>query len=101
MSSVVPILDDFSHRDAKALIDHHNLAARDEAVVDIDVDRFADLAVQFKHRAAREAQQRGNVDIGLAEHCLDVNRDVEDRRKICRRLDRIVFGGDVVDEEIF
>ncbi|MEI9931476.1 MAG: hypothetical protein WDM89_13290 [Rhizomicrobium sp.] len=36
---------------AETFLDHDHLAARDEAVVHIDVDGFTDLAVQFHDRA--------------------------------------------------
>ena len=40
-------LDDFRHRHAKPILDHDDLAPRDQTVVDVDIDRLADLAVQF------------------------------------------------------
>ena len=45
--------DDFRHGDADAVIlDHHHLAAGDQAVVDVDVHRLTEFAVEFDHRAA-------------------------------------------------
>src|SRR5277367_4312666 len=40
-------LDDFRHRDAEAILDQNHFAARDEAIVYVDVDRFADFAVEL------------------------------------------------------
>src|SRR4051812_32416493 len=37
-------LDDFRHRHAELFLDQHHFAAGDQAVVDVDVDRLADLA---------------------------------------------------------
>ena len=39
-------LDDFGHRHAEMLVDDDDLATRDQTVVDVDVDRFADLRLQ-------------------------------------------------------
>src|SRR4051794_25037850 len=61
-------LDHFGHRDAKLLLDQHDFAARDEAVVDVDVDCFADLAVELEHRAGSEPQEVADVHAGAAEH---------------------------------
>src|SRR3954452_14360515 len=43
-------LDHFGHRDAELLLDQHDFTARDEAIVDVDIDCLADLAVEFEHR---------------------------------------------------
>src|SRR5690242_11579750 len=40
-------LDDFGHGDAEAVVDHHDFAARDQAIVDVDVDGLADLAIEL------------------------------------------------------
>ena len=40
-------IDDFRHGDAELVLDQHDLAARHQAVIDIDVDRLADAAVQL------------------------------------------------------
>src|SRR5215218_2076720 len=42
-------LDHFSHGDAELLLDQHDFAARDQPVVDVDVDRLADLAIELEH----------------------------------------------------
>src|SRR5690606_34357430 len=61
-------LDDFRHRDAKPVFDDDNLAARDQAVVDIDVNRFTDFPVEFDDRAAPELQKLADPHPRLAEH---------------------------------
>src|SRR5688572_555969 len=50
-SSSLPLVflrfDDFSHRDAELVVDHDDFAARDEAVVEVDVHGFTDFAVEL------------------------------------------------------
>ena len=50
-------LDDFRHGHAELVLDQHDFAARDQAVVDVDIDRLADLAVEFEHGAGAELEQ--------------------------------------------
>ena len=45
-------LDDFGHRYAKALLYDDDLAPRDKSIIDVYVDRFADLPVEFHDSAA-------------------------------------------------
>src|SRR5271170_5537867 len=47
-------LDDFRHGHTQPVVDDHDFAARHQAVVDIDVDRLADLAVELDHGTAAE-----------------------------------------------
>src|ERR1700692_3733666 len=47
-------LDDFRHGHAKLVFHQHHFAARHQAVVDIDVDGFADAAVELQHGAGAE-----------------------------------------------
>src|SRR3954465_12737099 len=42
-------LDDFRHGDAEFFFDQYDFAARNQAVIDVDVDRLADLAVEFEY----------------------------------------------------
>ena len=85
-------LDDFRHRHAELVLDQHHFAARDQAVVDVDVDRLADLAVELQHGAGPELEQLADVHAGAAEHGGDLHRHVEHRfeiggaaRGVCRR----------------
>src|SRR5205814_10718183 len=41
--------DDFRHGHAQAVFHQHHFAARDQPVIDVDVDGFADLAVELHH----------------------------------------------------
>src|SRR6185436_13614923 len=50
-------LDDFRHGDAEAILDQHHFAAGDETVVDVDVDGFADLAVELDDHPGRQLQE--------------------------------------------
>ena len=50
-------LDDFGHGDAQPVFDQHDFAARHQAVIHIDVDGFAHLAVEFDHRALAQLEQ--------------------------------------------
>jgi hypothetical protein len=76
-------LDDLRHGHTKtAVVHHHHLATRDQAVVDVDVDRFAELAVQFDHRAAAKFQQLAHLHRCLAEHRTHSDRNVIDRLQL-------------------
>src|SRR5207248_946937 len=50
-------LDDFRHGHAELFLHQYHFAAGDQAVVDVDVDRHAYLAVEFDHRAGTWPQQ--------------------------------------------
>src|SRR5256714_3096777 len=60
-------LDDFRHGHAKLVFHQHDFAARHQPVVDIDVDRFTDAAVEFEHGAGAEFQQLADIHLGTAE----------------------------------
>src|SRR5215211_4696751 len=81
-ASVAFLLDDFSHGDAELLLDQHDFAARDQPVVDVDVDRLADLAVELEHCTRAEPQQVADVHAGAPEHGGDLHRHVEYRFEI-------------------
>src|SRR5437763_1286168 len=70
-------LDDFRHGHAKLVFHQHDFAARHQPVVDIDVDRFTDSAVEFEHGAGAEFQQFADIHLGTAEHRRDLHRHVE------------------------
>src|ERR1041385_5633632 len=77
-SRMLPLrLDDFRHGHAKLVLDENDLAARDQTVVDVDVDGFADLAVELEHGAGAEAQQFADLHAGAAEHRGHLHRHVE------------------------
>src|SRR5689334_452795 len=92
VASVALGLDDFGHSHAELVLDQHHLAARHQAVVDVDVDRLADLAVELEHCAGAEIEQLAHVHVGAAEHGRDLHRHVEHRIEVGRaaraRLDR-------------
>src|SRR5258708_1238454 len=75
-------LDDFGHRHAEALVDDDDLAARHQAVVDVDVDRFADLAVELDDGAAAELEELAHLHGGAAKHGGDLHRHVVDRLEV-------------------
>src|SRR5207248_4291738 len=75
-------LDDFRHGYAELVFDQDHLAARDQAVVDVDVDRLADAAIEFEHGARPELQQLADVHLGAAEHGRDLHRHVEHRLEV-------------------
>ena len=77
-------LDDFRHGHAELVLDQHHLAARDQAVVDVDVDRLADLAVELQHGAGAELEQVADLHAGAAEHRRHLHRHVEHRFEIGR-----------------
>src|SRR6185437_9911339 len=61
-------LDDFRHRDAKLVLDQNHLAARDQTVVDVNIDRFTDAAIEFKNGTGPELEQFSDFHLGAAEH---------------------------------
>src|SRR5258705_10863528 len=63
-----PGLDDFRHGDAQPVFHQHDFAARDQTVVDIDVDGFADLAVQLDDGAATQLEQLADFHAAFAQH---------------------------------
>src|SRR5450432_56571 len=50
-------LDDFRHGHAELVFHQNHFTARHQPVVDIDVDGFADAAVEFEHGAGSKLQQ--------------------------------------------
>src|SRR5437763_15688887 len=75
-------LDDFRHRHAEALVDDDDLAARHQAVVDVDVDRLADLAVELDDGAAAELEELADLHGGASENGGDLHGNVVDRLEI-------------------
>src|SRR3954465_4019405 len=49
-------LDDFGHGDPQMVVHHQHLAARDQAIVDVDLHGLAHLAVELHDRPAAEPQ---------------------------------------------
>src|SRR4051812_31401334 len=70
-------LDDFGHGHAKLVFHQHDFATRHQPVVDVDVDRFADAAVELENGAGTELQQLADVHPGAAQHRRDLHRHVE------------------------
>src|SRR5690606_8276066 len=64
------------------VFDDYDLAAGDQPVVDVDVDRLADLAVELDDRAAAELEQLADLHGRLAEHRGDLDGDVVDRLQL-------------------
>src|SRR3977135_1237439 len=75
-------LDDFRHGHAKLVFHQNHLSARHQPVVDIDVDGFADAAVEFEHGAGAELQELADVHLGAAERRRALHRHVEHRLEI-------------------
>src|SRR5579859_3150496 len=72
-------LDDFGHGHAQPIVDDHDLAAGDQAVVDVDVDRLSHLAVELDDGAAAELQKLAHLHGRLTKHGRDLDRDLVDR----------------------
>src|ERR1700710_448907 len=75
-------LDDFRHGHAELVFHQNHFAARHQAVVDVDIDGFADAAVELQHGAGAEFQQLADVHLGAAEYGRDLHRHVEHRFEI-------------------
>src|ERR1700733_9995325 len=84
-------LDDFRHGDAEFFFHQHDLATGDQAVIDVDVDRLADLAVEFEHGAGAELEEIADIHSRAAEHGGHLDRHIEHRFEI---------GGDAVDRSV-
>src|SRR6185437_2526549 len=93
-SRMLPLrLDDFRHGHAELVLDENDLAARDQTVVDVDIDGFADLAVELEHGARAEAQQFADLHAGAAEHRGHLHRHVEYGFEVFRAAgDRLASG---------
>src|SRR5258707_6275711 len=75
-------LDDFRHGHAELFFHQHDFAAGHQAVVDVDVDGLADLAVELEHRAGPELEQVADLHARAAEHGRDLDRHVEHRFEV-------------------
>ena len=75
-------LDDFSHGHAEPVLDEDDFAARDEAVVDVDFDGLADLAVELDDGADIHLQQACDRHPGAAEDDRDADGNVEYRLEV-------------------
>src|ERR1700683_460206 len=72
-------VDDIRHRRAELLLDQNDFAARDQADVEVDVDRFGDLAVEFEHRAGAELERVADLHARAPKHGRDLGRPIEHR----------------------
>src|SRR5437762_5033752 len=90
IASIALRLDDFRHGHAELFLDQYHFAAGDQAVVDVDVDRLADLAVEFEHRAGAEPQQFADLHARAPEHGRDFHRHVEHGFEVGRAVAGIV-----------
>src|SRR3982751_46370 len=70
-------LDHFRHGHAELFLDQHDFAARDQPVVDVDVDRLADLAVEFEHGAGPKLEEIADIHARASEHGRNLHRHVE------------------------
>src|SRR5262249_18458003 len=97
-SSVLLRLDDFRHGHAELVFDQPAPAARPKPVVDVDVDRLADLAVELDHRARPELEEVAALHARAAEHRRNLDRHVEYRLEIDGAVSDLgfasVLGGD-------
>src|SRR5262245_49691637 len=75
-------LADFRHGHTELVAEADDLAARDQAVVDVDVDVLADLAVELEHGAAAEPQQLAHRQVGRSQHHRDLHGDVVHGREV-------------------
>src|SRR5882762_1159680 len=75
-------LDDFRHGHAELVFHQNHFAARHQPVVDVDIDGFADAAVEFQHGAGPELEQFADIHLGAADHRRNLHRHVEHRLQI-------------------
>ena len=55
-------------RHAEPIFDNDDLALGDQPVVDVNIDRIADPAVERQYRAPSDLEQLGNLNLGAAEN---------------------------------
>jgi hypothetical protein len=85
----VPLgFQDFRHCNAELVLNEHNFTARDEAIVDVNVDGLADSAIQLEHRSGSKTEQIADVHVCAAKHGRDLDRHVEHGFKIGCRVRR-------------
>src|SRR3954464_8947705 len=81
---------DFGHSHAQScIVDHDHLPSRDQAIVDVDVDRLTQTSVEFNHSTAPELQELRHLHGRLAEDGTDRHRNVVDCLQF---LDRTCLG---------
>jgi len=80
--SAVVGLDDLGHGHAKAVVDDHHFAARDQSVVGVQIDGFAHHAVQLHHGAAAQLQELAHLHGRRAQNRRNLNRNVVDRVRV-------------------
>src|SRR5476651_840001 len=83
--------DDFGHRHAELVFDENDFAAGHQAVVDVDVDRLADLTVEFKHGAGSDLEQVADLHARTAENGRDLHRNVVDGFEVGGRAIDMAF----------
>jgi hypothetical protein len=70
-------LDDFRHGNAEpGLVDKDHFAPGDEPIVDINVDRLTQLAIEFDDSAAAQLEQLANLHGAFAQNRADGHWDV-------------------------
>src|SRR5262249_35174330 len=91
---VVIRLDDFRHGHPELVLDKYYLAAGNQPIVDVDVDRLPDLAVEFEHRAGSELEQVADFHVCAAQHGRNLNWNVEHGFEVgCAAIDGLAIGG--------
>src|SRR5690606_7013410 len=78
-------LHDLGHGDAEMVVHDQHLATRDQAVVDVDLDRLTDLAVELDHRPAPKPEELAHRHRRLAENGGELDRDVVDGAELLDR----------------
>src|SRR4029077_20807722 len=81
-ASVVIRLDDFGHGHAELVFHKNDFAACDQSIVDVNVDRLADLAIEVQYGARSKLEQVANFHMGAAEHRGHLDRHVKDRFEV-------------------
>ena len=84
--------DDFRHGHAQPVFHQHDFAARHQPVVHIDVDGFADLAVELDDGALAQLEQLADFHRAFAQHGGDRDRHVEHGFQVGGRMLRRGFG---------
>src|SRR5579863_3907387 len=91
-TSIAFRLDDFGHCYAELFLDQDHFAAGNQPVVDVDVDRLADLAVKFEDAAGAEFEQVVDFHARAPEHRGNLHRNVEDSLELAGDARRRSFG---------
>jgi hypothetical protein len=91
------IFNNFRHGNAQLVINDNHLAAGNQIVVDINVYRLADFAVEFDNRPFVQLQQLTDLHLAFAENGRNLNRNIINGFQVAGRTGDI----EIIHTDIF